>query len=304
VQVVAIAARDEAKARAFAAKHGLPRVRRTYQELLEDRDIDAVYVPLPNSFHTVWSARAMTAGKHVLCEKPLVCNANEAETLSTLARQTGRVLAEAMHYRYHPLARRIREIVASGALGAIEHIEGRFSFPVFLSSNIRYNYSLGGGATMDQGCYAVNLIRFVSGEEPRVIDAQARLASPDVDRFMTANFALPTGGTARLTCSIWSLEIFRCSLRVRGTQGELRVTNPVAPQLFHSLKWSVNGEAQREHFGGCESTFFYQLRAFADAVRNGTPIITGAAEAAANMRVIDDIYRAAGLQLRRASKAT
>ena len=88
---------------------------------------------------------------------------------------------------------------------------------------------------MDLGCYAVDLIRFVSGDEPRVIDAHARLASPDVDRFMTAKLALPSSGTARLTCSIWSLEIFRCSVHVRGTKGELRVSNPLAPQLFHSL---------------------------------------------------------------------
>src|SRR5205085_10710429 len=116
---------------------------------------------------------------------------------------TGRVLAEAMHYRYHPLAYRIREIVGSGTLGAIGHIEARFSFPVFLSRNIRYDYSLGGGATMDLGCYGVNLIRFVSGEEPRVVEAEARLASPDVDRFMKASLALPSGATVRLMCSIW-----------------------------------------------------------------------------------------------------
>ncbi len=243
----------------------------------------------------------MTAGKHVLCEKPLVCNASEAERLGTLSKQTGCVLVEAMHYRYHPLAHRLREIITSGALGVIEDIDVRFSFPVFRSSDIRYSYSLGGGATMDLGCYAVDLIRFVSGDEPRVIDAHARLASPDVDRFMTAKLALPSSGTARLTCSIWSLEIFRCSVHVRGTKGELRVSNPLAPQLFHSLKWNANGEKKREHLDGCEATYFYQLRAFAEAVRNSTPVTTGAQDAAANMRVIDDIYRAAGLPLRRDS---
>ena len=156
---------------------------------------------------------------------------------------------------------------------------------------------------MDLGCYAVNLIRFVSAEEPRVMEAEARLASPDVDRFMKARLALPSGATACLMCSIWSWEALRSSLHVRGTHGDLRVINPLAPQLFHSLRWSVKGKMHRERLKGCESTFLYQLQAFAEAVRNGTPIITGAAEAAANMRVIDEIYCAAGLRLRGAASA-
>ena len=156
---------------------------------------------------------------------------------------------------------------------------------------------------MDQGSYAVNLIRFVSGEEPRVTHAEARLASPDVDRFMTASLALPSGATAQLTCSIWSLEVFRCSLRVKGTEGELRVTNPVAPQLFHSLQRRAGGSVHRERLKGCESTYYYQLRAFAEAVRAGKSMLTDAADAALTIRVLDDIYRAAGLPLRGALSA-
>jgi predicted dehydrogenase len=168
------------------------------------------------------------------------------------------------------------------------------SFPVLLRSNSRYNLQLGGGATMDQGVYAVSLVRLAAGEEPAVRLAEARLAGPGVDRFMSADLEFPSGAIGRVVCSIWSSELFKCNLLVRGSRGELRVTNPVAPHLFHSLICRTDGRERRERLTK-RPTYEFQLEAFARSVLTGAPVRTSAAEAALNLRVIDDMYVKAGL---------
>jgi predicted dehydrogenase len=297
VEITAVASRNSNRAHSFAQKHNIRKSFASYTEVLEDNGTCAVYIPLPNGLHATWIRKALESGKHVLCEKPLAMNADQAMELNELARNRGLVLAEAMHFRHHPLAGRIREIVSSGELGAITYVEARVSFPIFRRSNIRYDLELGGGATMDQGCYAVSLLRLALGEEPTVRRAEARLAAPGVDRFMSAEVDFPSGATGKIVCSIWSSEFFRCSLVVRGSRGELRVTNPVAPHLFHSLKCTVDGRKRRERLVR-RSTYEYQLEAFARAVLTGAPMRTSAADAAATLRVIDDIYVKAGLARR------
>jgi len=146
--VLAVAARDETRARRFAARHGIPRVHRGYAELLADPEIDAVYNPLPNSLHCEWSIRALEAGKHVLCEKPLASNADEARRMTEAASRAGRVLVEAFHWRYHPLAERMKAIVESGELGRVRHVEASCCFPLLLPGDIRYRLDLAGGALL------------------------------------------------------------------------------------------------------------------------------------------------------------
>jgi predicted dehydrogenase len=184
--VVALAARDRTRAETFARRHDIPRVHTSYADLLADPEIDAVYNPLPNSLHCEWTVRALEAGKHVLCEKPIASNADEARHMAEAAEKTGRVLMEAFHYRYHPLAARMREIVASGELGRIRRIEAALCFPLLRRGDIRFDLSLAGGALMDAGCYAVNCVRFLADAEPEVVSARARLSSPGVDRRMDA----------------------------------------------------------------------------------------------------------------------
>ena len=167
--VAAVAARDEARAARFADKHGIARVHPSYAALLADPEPDAIYNPLPNSLHCEWTLRALEAGKHVLCEKPLASNAEEAERMAKAATNAGRVLVEAFHWRYHPLADRMREIVTSGELGPIRHVEASFCVPMIRRGDIRYRWDLGGGATMDLGCYAINMVRTLAGAEPEVV---------------------------------------------------------------------------------------------------------------------------------------
>jgi predicted dehydrogenase len=295
--IVAIAARNPARAHAFASKHAIPRVHETYEALLADPDLDAVYVPLPNHLHYEWSIRALEAGKHVLCEKPMASNAREARQMAEVAAATGRLLVEAFHYRYHPLAARLKQIVASGELGTVRRLEAQLCLPLLIPGHIQYHYDLAGGATMDLGCYTVNLIRYLAEAEPEVRLARARLISSKVDRFMEAELAFSDGRTARLVCSILSLALLRSKARVVGDHGELRVSGPFHPQYYHRLTVRGGGGVRSERVVG-EATFTHQLRAFVQAVRGEAVMPTDALDAVANMRVIDAIYTRAGLPLR------
>jgi len=294
VCVEALASRNCARARAFAQKHGIPRVLGSYQELVEDRGIDAVYVPLPNSLHAEWTIRALRAGKHVLCEKPMACDAREAEEMRDAADRAGRVLMEAFHYRHHPVAERMGEIVANGELGELRHIEAHFCTPLWNFFDIRYRADLGGGATMDLGCYCINLIRFLAGAEPQVARARALLTASRVDRYMEADFRLPDGGTGRMTCSLWSRVLLRTWALARGTKGEVRVTLPFQPHFFHRLEVRSAGGERVERLSP-ERSYTFQLRAFAAAVRGRGPVVTTAEDAVGNTRVIEAVYRRAGI---------
>ena len=300
VVVAAVAARDASRAQAFAAKHHIARVHESYEALIADPDIDAVYNPLPNGLHGRWTRAALAAGKHVLCEKPFTANADEAREIADLAAQSDRVVMEAFHYRYHPLALRVEEIIASGELGKLERVETAMCFPLPKFSDIRYNYSLAGGATMDAGCYAVHMARTFGGGTPEVVSAQAKLRDPQVDRAMTAELLFAEGHTGRVRCSMWSSDLLRISAKVVGEHGELRVLNPVLPQMFHRLSVRSADGKRVERFSR-RPTYAYQLDAFAAAVLRGEPVKTTPADAVETMTVIDAIYRAAGLPLRQPS---
>jgi predicted dehydrogenase len=269
----------------------------SYEALLADRSINAVYNPLPNALHAEWTLAALDAGKHVLCEKPLTANTYEARAVATAARVSGLVVMEAFHYRYHPMAKRMYEIVASGELGKIQHVEASLCFPLPRFADIRYDYDLAGGATMDAGCYPVHIVRMLGGEEPEVVSAKATLRTPDIDRAMTAELRFPSGHSGRVTCSMWSKNLLRMSARVVGEAGVLTALNPFMPQLFHRLTVRTDGHRRVEHFDR-RPTYAYQLDSFVDAVLRGEPTLTPPADAVANMTVIDGIYAKAGLRLR------
>jgi predicted dehydrogenase len=294
VRVTAVAARDPGRARQFGSKHGIPVVHDSYDALIADPAIDAIYNPLPNSLHAPWTLRAIEAGKHVLCEKPFTANAAQARQVAEAARASGLVVMEAFHYRYHPLAGRMREVVADGELGALRYLEVSVCFPLPRFCDIRYSYPLAGGATMDAGCYAINCMRLLGPGEPTVVEARAKLRSADVDRAMTATFRFPGGATGRMTTSLWSSQVLRVGVKAVGDRGEARVLNFLAPQIYNRLSVRAGGYTRHERVRG-EATYTYQLRAFAAAILRGEPVITTADDAVATMSVIDDVYRAAGL---------
>lgn len=296
-KVAAVAARDPERARKFAAKHGIPRVHASYAELLADPEIDAVYNPLPNSLHCEWTIRALEAGKHVLCEKPIAANALEATRMAEAATRNGRVLAEAFHWRYHALAGRMREIIDSGELGAVRRVEVIFCIPFLVPGNIRYRLDLAGGATMDVGSYTVSIARFLGGAEPEVVAAEARLSSPGVDRWMRAELRFPSGASGRVEHALCSARLIDARAIVRGDLGTMSVLNPVAPQFLNRIKVRTRSGTRVERVKG-EPSYTAQLRAFVAAVRGVAPFATDAAHGVANMRVIDAIYEKAGLEPR------
>jgi predicted dehydrogenase len=263
--VTVIAARDRKRATQFAGKHGVARVAPNYAAVIADPDVDAIYNPLPNGLHAEWTTAALEAGKHVLCEKPFTANAAEAEKVAALSERTGLVVMEAFHYRYHPLAERMRAIVESGELGALRHVEASFCFPLPRFSDIRYRFDLAGGATMDAGCYAIHMTRLLGGEEPAVVSATAKLQSAQIDRAMTVELLFPSGHTGRITCSMWSSAVLRLQARAIGDRGRLDVFNPLAPQTWHRLKVVTDQGTRVEHLVR-RPTYFYQLEAFCAAV--------------------------------------
>lgn len=301
VAVLAVAARKQSIAEEFAAKHGIPIVHASYAALIADPTIDAIYNPLPNSLHGEWTLRALRAGKHVLCEKPMAANAVEAATMAAVAQEAGLVLMEAFHTLYHPLATRLKAIVESGELGRLRHVEAHFCTLLRRRDDIRLDYHLGGGATMDLGCYPIRLLRYLIGGEPEIVRAQATCYRPQVDRKMVATLRFPQPGgqaiSGEMSCAFWSRRLIRITAKLIGEQGQLTVLNPLLPHLFHLVMVQSARGRRIERCPG-ESTYAYQLNAFVDAIQDHRAIPSDAADAVKNMRIIDEIYRHAGLALR------
>ena len=299
VQVSAIAARDVNKARGFANTHHIARVLDSYDALVNDPNIDAVYNPLPNALHYEWTIKALRAGKHVLCEKPIASNAREAEEMARTADETGCVLMEAFHYRYHPLARRVQEILDSGEIGAVRELDAEFFIPLFLRPrDIRLNYALAGGGAMDTGCYCVNFLRWLGKGEPRVLNARAKLWSPQVDRVMRAELEFENGIVAKLGCSLAAFPPLKIFARVRGDKGSFEISNPFIPQRYFRGLTVITPHGKRREAVSTEPTYNFQLRAFLAATRGENTNSTDGHGGVKNMRVIEALYQAAGLKVR------
>jgi predicted dehydrogenase len=296
--VTAIAARDPQRARAFAYKHGISRVHTSYDDLVDDPEVDAVYIPLPNGLHAQWTLRAIAAGKHVLCEKPFTSNADEAEKVANAAEASDVVVMEAFHYRYHALAQKVRALVHDGSLADITHVRTSLCFPLPKFSDIRYDYSLAGGASMDC-CYPIHALRTFGPSEPTLVSAQAKTLGRDrrIDRAMSAEWRFDNGATGHTDASMWSRRVLSIRVRIDGTRGQVRALNYVAPQFYNRLRVTIDGRTTRERVRG-DASYVAQLRAFVAAVRDGTPFPTTPRDAVTTMRLIDDVYRAAGLPVR------
>lgn len=297
VEVVAIAARDPARAQAFASDNGIPRVERDYLALVSS-DVDAVYVPLPASGHTEWALRAVEHGKHVLVEKPFSVTCREAAEVTEAGVRAGVVVAEAMHYWYHPLMQRVRELVAHAELGVLRHVEARAELGALSDAwSVYTDPALGGGALLHSGCYPLHFARSVAGE-PEVTSARAQWRPTGVDALLEAALEFPNGVTGRVAVDLLhprSPMVFDARLECAG--GTIAVENFVVPHdpgLGHRLVLQPTGEEGRvEHHAG-DTTYWYQLQAFVAAARGGAPIHTSGTDTVDQMRAIEAIYRAAG----------
>jgi predicted dehydrogenase len=303
--VAAVASRDKNRALEFAQSNGIERAC-TYDELLADDAVDVVYITLPPSLHADWSIRAMQAGKHVLCEKPLASNAEEAAAIDDVARETGRIFVEGYHYHHHPLARRLRDLVNAEAIGRVESVDAQFHIPSFVVTpgNIRLRSDLGGGAMMDAGCYCIHALRHLLGDPVEVTAADATVSEDDraVDLGMRATLAFPGSVEAIVNASFLAKETADVVLTVRGARGELVVRSLFVPQWGGTLsgRWDERTFAEPVDQ---TPTYEFQLRELVRSVRDDIPVLTTAADGVHTMAVIDDVYRVAGLQPRRGSLA-
>src|SRR6476659_8173993 len=202
IVVAAVAARDVERARKFAAETGVAQVHPTYEALLADPAIDAIYNPLPNNLHAEWSIRALDAGKHVLCEKPLATSGREARAIFDAAARNHLQVAEAYPYRAQPQTLKLRQLLRAHAIGRLQLIHASFGFPLSDAANIRLDPSLAGGALMDAGCYPVSLVRTVAGSRPARVHAMARWSDSGVDRSLVASLEFADGLLAQISCSV------------------------------------------------------------------------------------------------------
>ena len=222
VNIVAVASRTLPKAQAFAAEFGISRAFDTYEALLTDPDVTAVYIPLPNSLHAEWTLRAIAAGKHVLCEKPLATSPADARAMFAAAKQRGVCLVEAYPYLAQPQTRKLRELLRERAVGELKLIHAHFGFTVGSLSNIRLDPALGGGALMDAGCYPTSLVRVIAGQLPRRVHAIARWGDTDVDRSLVATLDFSSGLLAQISCSFDTAMHRRAS--IAGSDGIIETT--------------------------------------------------------------------------------
>jgi predicted dehydrogenase len=300
-RLVAIAARDPQRAKAFADTHGVERVVASYPELVADPEVEAVYNPLPNALHARWNLAAINAGKHVLSEKPFAANALDAAQVRDAGHRAGVVVADGFHYLYHPVFRRLRDLPASGELGEPTHIEANVFMPDPGANDPRWSFQLAGGALMDLGCYALHANRALAewaGGQPKVVQARAgeRAGAPGVDEWLHADLAFPAGITGTARCHM-AADRWEMTCRIIGRRGTATAMNFVQPHLDDRVLVDVGPQRRVEHLG-TRSSYIHQLEAFTAAVRHGVPMPTDADDAVATMQLIDDCYRAAGIEPR------
>jgi predicted dehydrogenase len=296
-EVTAIASRDRRKAEESARKLGIRTAYGSYEELLADPQIEAIYNPLPNQLHVPWSIKAAEAGKHVLCEKPLSLTVAEAKTLLAVRDRTGLKIGEAFMVRTHPQWLRVRELVASGRIGSLRSVVGFFSYFNRDATNIRNNPDYGGGGLMDIGCYPINTSRFVFDEEPsRVSGTIEKDPEMKIDRLTSAILDFPSGQSI-FTCSTQLVSYQR--MQFLGTKGRIEIEIPFNAPIDRPGRIFIDDG--RDVFGGGITTetfpicdqYTIQADAFSRAVREGTEVPVPLEDAIKNMAVIEAIFRSA-----------
>ena len=275
LKVLAVASRTEATAAAYSRRYAIPKFYDSYDRLLEDSELDAVYISLPNSLHVEWTSRALSRGKHVLCEKPFSAEPERVLALEGMAATRGLSLMEAMHYRYHPAVRQAVDAVHEGVIGSLEKVSVVFEGDIHRENDIRFQPELDGGALMDAGCYCLDLIRWVTGDdEPAVLATNSEWLNSGVDLTTTGTLLCSGNVSATFSCTL-NAKTFNCYATITGTLGSLEMKypflpvsgTPEAPQvLFACLK----DKTPIVENVSLESSYFYQLEFFKNSIESGT----------------------------------
>jgi predicted dehydrogenase len=297
--LVAVAARDRDRAEAFAAARGVAKVHDTYQDVIDDPDVEVVYDALVNSLHTRWNIAALQAGKHVLSEKPITSNASQARALREVAGRSPGQIVEGFHYLHHPVHQRLRELVTSGELGELQRVEIVLAIPAPADSDPRWSWELAGGATMDLGCYVLNAARQFGrwiGVTPELVSADATLRAPEIDAAMRAELVYGAGVTGSCT---WDMDAGHRTMTwtVVGSKGAATSPAYAVPHLDNRLIITRDGRTTQETLGN-QTSYTYQLAHFAGTLRDSTPFLIDMDDSVSNAELIDACYRSAGLSPR------
>jgi D-xylose 1-dehydrogenase (NADP+, D-xylono-1,5-lactone-forming) len=288
--LVAIASRDAGRAAAAARQWGIPRSHGSYEALLADPEIDALYIPLPNDLHVEWTVKAARAGKHVLCEKPLALTVADVDLVEAAARESGVVVTEAFMYRHHPQTLRVKEMVASGAVGTVRLVRGSFTFDLTNGDDYRLDPARGGGSIWDVGCYPLSYARFVVGAEPVEAFGWSVAAPTGIDETFVGQLRFPGGVLASFDCGFRSP--YRTQVEIVGSEASILVPRPFKPGLEETIVLS-RGDEKREIAVAGQELYSGEVEDMADAVLLGRPPRVSLAESRGNVAVMTALLRSA-----------
>jgi predicted dehydrogenase len=289
-RLVAVASREQARAEEYAREWQIERAVSPYEALLADPEIDAVYIPLPNHLHAEWTIKAARAGKHVLCEKPLALSVDEVDAMTAACREAGVALAEAFMYRHHPQTLKVKELLDSGAIGALRFLRGSFSFPLVRPNDVRLRPEWGGGCLWDVGCYPLSFARFLVGREPvRVVGSQV-LGATGIDETFAGQVEFPGDVLFQFDSGFRSQ--VRAEMELAGTGGTIRVRHPWRPEQDYPLLVTRDGNTEEIKVPG-EDRFLLEIEDLEQVVRTGKPPRVSLADSRANVAALVALQRSA-----------
>jgi len=299
-KLLAVGARDKGRADQFAKQYQVQKSYGSYQEVLDDPEVDVIYNALHNGAHAPWNIKALAAGQHVLSEKPSACTAAEAKEVTAAVSKSGKIFMEGFHYYYHPVFQRLLAILKSGEIGEVIKVESALLINMPKPGDLRLQFDLAGGSMMDVGCYAIHSQRMISQQvaagEPSVVKADVNSADGKIDTKLYVQLKYPNG-VAALAKGDFETEGMQAPLTVTGSKGSVYLPNFVASGMDPRVIVESAGQKRVEHLPSI-STYTYQLLAFADAIDLGKAVKTDANDAVAQSALLDAAYLSASLPLR------
>jgi xylose dehydrogenase (NAD/NADP) len=290
-QVVAVASRVAERARAYAAEWQIPTAHTSYDALLRDATVDAIYLPLPNSLHVEWTLRALDAGKHVLCEKPLALSPDDVDRIAAVAAARERVVAEAFMFRHEPLTARVVQLVRADAIGPVTMMSCVFTYEQARSNDVRLDPRLGGGSLWDIGCYCVNAVRLIASQEPSEVFGWASLGASGTDERFTGLLRFPDGCTAAVHSSFRSR--YRTTLEIGGASGVMRVANIFRPASRTEIEIVRDGRLQTVPVEPSPELFVREIDDFVAAALDGRPPAVSLRDSRGNAATLAALYASA-----------
>ncbi len=289
-RLLAVASRTAEKAEAYAGKHRIPRFYGSYEELLADPEIDVIYNPLPNHLHAEWTIKAVEAGKHVLCEKPLALSVEQVDAMLSAAQRTGKVIAEAFMYRTHAQTLKARELIEAGRLGKVKFVRGSFTFQLDHPGDYRLDPAMGGGALWDVGCYPLSYTRTMLGMQPFEVFGYQVSGPTGIDETFTAQLRFPGDVLAQFDCSF--AVPYHVFMEIIGDEGTLVVPKPFNPGAREILFLSRKDKSESIAVRGTEP-YVSEVEDMAEAVLLGKPPRVSLSDSRVNVAVIQALFKSA-----------